>query len=88
MGFNEITNKLWESADQLRANSSLTVHEYSAPVLGLIFLKYVSEKFERSSQNEEKAQLTKDDFHAEGVIYVPKEALFNSLLILPESENI
>jgi type I restriction enzyme M protein len=34
----ELEKKLWTSADQLRANSRLRAAEYSAPVLGLIFL--------------------------------------------------
>ncbi len=33
----EIEKRLWESADQLRANSNLKSSEYSVPVLGLIF---------------------------------------------------
>lgn len=35
-----LENRLWESADQFRANSGLTSQEYSAPVLGLIFLRF------------------------------------------------
>jgi type I restriction enzyme M protein len=37
---NEIGKRLWEAADQLRANSELTSQEYSVPVLGLIFIRY------------------------------------------------
>ena len=33
----ELQNKLWEAADQLRANSGLKASEYASPVLGLIF---------------------------------------------------
>jgi type I restriction enzyme M protein len=42
---NEIEKKLWEIADQLRANSKLKSSEYSVPVLGLIFLRYADHKF-------------------------------------------
>ena len=31
-----IANRLWETADELRANSHLKAAEYSIPVLGLI----------------------------------------------------
>lgn len=31
---NELQNRLWEVADQLRANSGLRASEYSTPVLG------------------------------------------------------
>ena len=41
----ELQSKLWEAADQLRANSSLRSSEYSTPVLGLIFLRYADDRF-------------------------------------------
>jgi len=34
----EIEKRLWDAADELRANSRLKASEYSVPVLGLIFL--------------------------------------------------
>ena len=37
---NEIEKRLWEAADELRANSKLRAADYSAPVQGLIFLRY------------------------------------------------
>jgi len=45
-GDNHILEKrLWEAADQLRANSGLTSAQYSAPVLGLIFLRFADVRF-------------------------------------------
>jgi len=41
----QLENRLWEAADQLRANSSLAASEYSIPVLGLIFLRYADVRF-------------------------------------------
>lgn len=35
----------WEAADQLRANSKLTASEYSMLVLGLIFLRHATTRF-------------------------------------------
>lgn len=43
--FTTLKTKLWQAADELRANSRLRSHEYSVPVLGLIFLKYADDKF-------------------------------------------
>lgn len=40
-----LEDRLWDAADQLRANSHLKSSEYSAPVLGLIFLRYADVKF-------------------------------------------
>ena len=36
----QVEKRLWDAADQLRANSKLTSTEYSMPVLGLIFLRH------------------------------------------------
>lgn len=41
----DIENRLWDSADELRANSGLKESEYSIPMLGLIFLKYADSRF-------------------------------------------
>lgn len=41
----DIADRLWETADELRANSSLKASEYSVPVLGLIFLKFADSRF-------------------------------------------
>ena len=35
----KLEKRLWDAADQFRANSGLKAQEYSAPVLGLIFLR-------------------------------------------------
>ena len=40
----EVRRTLWKAADELRANSRLRSHEYSGPVLGLIFLKYADDR--------------------------------------------
>ena len=51
IGFEEV---IWRAADKLRGN--LDAAEYKSVVLGLIFLKYISDTFESSIQNLE-AQL-------------------------------
>jgi type I restriction enzyme M protein len=35
-----LEKRLWDAADQFRANSGLKAQEYSGPILGLIFLKF------------------------------------------------
>ena len=97
-----LEKRLWDAADQFRANSGLKAAEYSTPVLGLIFLRFADARF--------GAQLTKlskleaatagassrrgsrvdepDAYHAEGILYLPAEARFDYLLSLPEAENI
>lgn len=45
---NELDNKFWKAADKLRAN--MDAANYKHVVLGLIFLKYVSDAFEARQQ--------------------------------------
>jgi type I restriction enzyme M protein len=40
-----LEKRLWDSADQLRANSGLKPQEYSGPILGLIFLRFAEVRF-------------------------------------------
>jgi type I restriction enzyme M protein len=40
-----LEKRLWDAADQFRANSGLTAAQYSAPVLGLIFLRFAETRF-------------------------------------------
>lgn len=42
---NQIEKRLWDAADELRANSKFKASEYAVPVLGLIFLRYADHKF-------------------------------------------
>ena len=46
---NELEKRLWDAADQLRANSKLKSSEYSVPVLGLVFLRFADLKFTSTS---------------------------------------
>ena len=91
----EIERKLWDSADQLRANSGLRANEYSVPVLGLIFLRFADHKFsvaeaelKDSLPQGSRRALDKTDYQARGVMYVPPAARYSSLLKLPEGDDI
>lgn len=59
--FNDLEKRLWTAADKLRSNLDAAVYKHV--VLGLIFLKYVSDAFEER-QRELRAQLTNpaDDY--------------------------
>ena len=48
-----LEKRLWEAADQLRANSGLTSAQYSTPVLGLIFLRFAEARFAKRRANLE-----------------------------------
>ncbi|MBC8255072.1 MAG: SAM-dependent DNA methyltransferase [Ardenticatenia bacterium] len=90
---NVIEARLWEAADELRANSKLRSSEYSVPVLGLIFLRYADHKFRRAAKELEGAgsgrrQIGPADYQARGVLYLPEQARFSTLIQLPEGTNI
>lgn len=73
IGFEE---KLWSMADKLRG--SMDSGEYKNVVLGLLFLKYVSDSFEEKfaelEQDEYADPEDKDEYLAENIFWVPKEA--------------
>lgn len=78
IGFEET---LWKSADKLRG--SMDSAEYKYVVLGLIFMKYISDKFE-TKYNElleegEGFEEDRDEYEAENIFWVPKEARWGYL---------
>ena len=74
--------QLWETAEILRG--SMDAAEYKHVVLGLIFLKYISDAFdERHSEvlaewGEEAAE-DRDEYIAENIFWVPPEARWQKL---------
>ena len=89
----ELERRLWQAADQLRANSKLRAADYSIPVLGLIFLRYADVRFGWAEDRVEakatpRNPVTKAHYQAEGVMYVPEKARFGYLRTLPEAADI
>lgn len=82
-----LERRLWDAADQMRANSKLKSHEYSTPVLGLVFLSYADHRSQELAK-QIGPDADPDDFLAEGVLYVPEQARYSELLALPEGANI
>jgi len=90
---NQIEKRLWDAADEMRANSKLKSSEYSIPVLGLIFLRYADQKFavaqkELEGKGTGRRQIGKSDYQAKSVLYLPEAARFQKLLQKPERANI
>nr|MDQ3314042.1 type I restriction-modification system subunit M N-terminal domain-containing protein [Verrucomicrobiota bacterium] len=77
--------KLWLAADKLRSN--MDAAEYKHTVLGLIFLKYISDSFEEhhakliAGKGEYAGANAEDpdEYKAENVFWVPKEARWSHL---------
>lgn len=78
IGFEE---KLWQAADKLRSN--MDASEYKHVVLGLIFLKFVSDSFEEKYQQllEEGYgdEEDRDEYVADNIFWVPKQARWSEI---------
>jgi len=90
---NQVEARLWNAADELRANSKLKSSEYSVPVMGLVFLRYADYKFQQAAKDLESAgggrrKIGPADYQAKGVLYLPEQARFSTLIQLPEGGNI
>jgi type I restriction enzyme M protein len=68
--------QIWEAADILRGN--MDASEYKHVILGLIFLKYISDKFDERYQalkNEgDGFEEDRDEYAADNIFFVPPEA--------------
>ena len=80
-----LEKQLWSAADKLRKN--IDAAEYKHVVLGLIFLKYISDSFEDlfAKLKEGKGEFDRadpedrDEYNAKNVFFVPKPARWNFL---------
>jgi len=80
-----LEKQLWKAADKLRKN--IDAAEYKHVVLGLIFLKYISDSFEEHFAKLQAGQgeyagadpEDKDEYKAENVFFVPSEARWTYL---------
>jgi len=93
----KIEDSLWAAADNLRANSKLTSSEYCMPVLGVIFLRHATNRYDAACQEIAKDQATgkmpkrnlvKGDFIKRRSLMLPKEARYNELLKLPKGSSL
>jgi len=75
--------KLWKAADKLRSN--MDAAEYKHVVLGLIFLKYISDAFEEKHEllqeqlHEGADPEDPDEYKSENIFWVPQEARWENL---------
>ncbi|MDP3999808.1 MAG: class I SAM-dependent DNA methyltransferase, partial [bacterium] len=73
--------KLWAAADKLRSN--MDAAEYKHVVLGLIFLKYISDTFEEKYHKLEEDKNAdpeeRDEYKAKNIFWVPKNARWSKI---------
>ena len=88
---------LWDAADNLRANSKLTANEYCMPVLGVIFLRHATNRYNEALREIEVDQAVgampnrppiKADFAKRRALMLPKEARYDELLKLPKGADL
>lgn len=94
----DLEKRLWDTADELRANTGLKSSEYSTPILGLIFLKFADSKYaeyeEEINAEYEKLKGGRRERNIEDIakekcgFYLPKESRYDYLLNLSEEEDI
>lgn len=77
-----IEKQLWKAADKLRKN--IDAAEYKHIVLGLIFLKYISDSFEELHAKLQGIKGAdpedKDEYRAENIFFVPESARWSYLV--------
>ncbi len=93
----QLEDDLWAAADNLRANSKLTSSEYCMPVLGLIFLRHATNRYDealrqikadQASGKMPKRAIVKGDFLKRRALQLPKQAHYNELLKLPTEASL
>lgn len=87
IGFEET---LWKAADKLRG--SMDASEYKHVVLGLLFLKYISDKFETKHEEllaeGQGFEEDRDEYQAENIFWVPIEARWSFIMDNAKDEKI
>jgi type I restriction enzyme M protein len=93
----KVEDSLWEAADQLRANSKLTSSEYCMPVLGVIFLRHATNRYQaalcaieadQATGKMPRRPLVKGDFIKRRALLLPEISRYDALLKLPSGANL
>ena len=89
-----IEKQLWKAADKLRKN--IDAAEYKHVVLGLMFLKYISDSFEEMYTKLQAGEgeyagadpEDKDEYKGENIFFVPQQARWSFLLTSARQSDI
>jgi type I restriction enzyme M protein len=89
----DFARRLFAAANQLWANSALRPDQYAQPVLALIALRQMEEKFEAvhadlAPKFKGRLKPTPADYQARGSIFLPENARFSRLLSLPGTVDL
>ena len=82
--------EIWDAACVLRGN--MDASEYKNVILGLIFLKYISDSFDEKYQElkdeGEGFEEDKDEYYSENIFYVPAGARWKDIAAVSHKEEI
>jgi type I restriction enzyme M protein len=85
----KLETDLWEAADNLRANSKLTSSDYFMPVLGVIFLRHATNRFEVAQRQIDadlaagrmpKRKLLPADYLSRRALWLPELARYDWIM--------
>lgn len=90
--FQDLSRRLFATANQLWTNTELRPDQYAQPVLALIALRQMEARFDvvdaQLPRGGRLGNPTPRDYHAKGAIFLPSHARFSYLLGLPETDNL
>ncbi|MEA4921704.1 MAG: class I SAM-dependent DNA methyltransferase [Clostridiaceae bacterium] len=85
-----VEKKIWDAACILRGN--IDASEYKQVVLGLIFLKYISDRFDDKYnaliEEGDGFEEDKDEYTSENIFFVPTEARWSAIAAQAHTEEI
>ncbi|QPI71737.1 type I restriction-modification system subunit M N-terminal domain-containing protein [Sphingobium sp. Cam5-1] len=89
----DLSRRLFKTAEQLWTNTALRPDQYAQPVLALIALRQMEARFDLVHSDLSKTftgrlKPTPQDYHGHGAVFLPDHARFSYLLGLPETENL
>lgn len=96
-GLEKFESELWKVADDLRANSNLASNQYFMPILGLLFLRQASNRYQEAANaiaadqaagKMPKRPLKDADFTARRAMNLPEKAQFETLLKLEKGADL
>ena len=94
-GLQKLEASLWEAADQLRTNSTYTADEYCMPVMGVIFLRHATNRYNaaaaaiKADQDAGRMQrpVVKDDYLKRRALMLPEVARYDYIMALPKEKD-
>ena len=86
----DLEARLWDAANNLWANAALKPSEFSPVVLGAVFLRFaaIEKELAPAKGNSSRRKIGPADYHAKGVLYLPDESRFPTLLALLKGSNL